>query len=147
MNKHEIQTIRQEAQRFMKDMNLSIVEDAVKLESSFTNVKGESIYLFISKRRSTKKFTLLIPVESTGLLAVNNTLSILQKVLQTYGLILTQEAVIMEESKLPLHQRIRNMTQALISIDGIIRLWRVTYATKSETIESFSDTANISTSQ
>lgn len=91
--------------------------------------------MFVGKPKHSNKFLLLIPVESTGILAVDSTLAILQRVAATYGVMLTQEAVLREESQNPLHERISNMTQLLIGIDGIIRLWKVTAsnATKSET--------------
>jgi hypothetical protein len=126
MNKHEIQTVKQEAQRFNKDIKISTIEGAVKLELPFTNSKGTALYMFVGKYKNSNKFILLIPVESTGIIAVDSTLAILQKVAATYGVIITPEAVLREESDLSLHKRIRNMTQLLIGVDSIIRLWKVT---------------------
>ncbi len=127
MNKHELRTIDQEAQRFMKDIKITEVESSAKLELPFTNSSGDNLYIFITKRSKARKFTLLIPVESTGLFATNPTLLLLQPMLKTYNLLLTQEAVIMEESNLPLHQRIRNLTQAVVGIDGVRRLWKAEF--------------------
>lgn len=89
----------------------------------FQNQEEKQLYFFITV--SKKRFSLLLPVESAGLIAVKSTLAILQPMLKTYGLILTSEAVIMEVNhKLPLHKRIHNMSQAIINMDGVRRLWK-----------------------
>lgn len=135
MNKKEIRTVNQEAQRFMKDTKLVLVEevDSVKLELSFSDPKSQALYLFVAKRKGEKTFSLMLPVESVGMIAVDETLVRLQPLLKTYGLILTQEAVIIEENtKLPLHKRIRNMSQALVAVDGIRRLWKVEFDRRTE---------------
>jgi hypothetical protein len=148
MNKHEIQTIRQEAQRFMKDISLVIEDSAIRLVLPFLNSQSEEMYFFVVKRKESKKFSLLIPVQSVGILAIESTLALLQPVLKTYGLLLSQDAVIMEESKLSLHKRIGNVAQALIAIDGVRRLWKVEHdrrtenAIESESIEPISDPTN-----
>jgi hypothetical protein len=132
MNRHEIKTIRQEALRFLKDIKIIPVEESIKLELPFTSSTGAAMYMFVGKPKNSKKFILLLPAESAGLRAVDSTSSILQKIAATYNVILTQEVVLREETQLPLHQRIRNMTQLLIGIDGIVRLWKVNQnATKS----------------
>lgn len=131
MNKHEEKTVKQESQRFSKDIVITQAgAHSLKLELPFMSVDLKPLYFFVSKRKDSKKFSLLIPVESTGLVAVNDTLARLQPMLETYGLLLSQEAVIMEESHISLHKRISNMTQALIAIDGIRRLWKVEYETR-----------------
>lgn len=158
MNKKEIRTIDQEAQRFMKDTKLTPTEedDCVRLDLTFSDPKSQALYLFVSKRKKDKRFTLMIPVQSTGIIAATETLALLQPLLKTYGLILTQQAVITEESiNLPLHKRIRNMSQALVAIDGIRRLWNVAkeavqegnIATKSQDIKSISHAAISSSSR
>lgn len=129
MNKKEVHTIVQEAQRFMKDVSVSPTEedDCMKVELTFSDPKSHLLYLFVAKRKKDKRFTVMMPVGSTGLLATNQTLSLLQPLLKSYGLILTQDAVIVEENiNLALHKRIRNMSQALVAVDGICRLWNVT---------------------
>lgn len=149
MNKHEVKTVKQEAQRFSKDVTvIAADEGALKLELPFLNVELRPLYFFAAKRKGSKKFSLLIPVESTGLLAVNSTLVRLQPILKTYGLLISQEAVIMEESNLPLNKRISNFSQALIAIDGIRRLWKAEYeirrqdGTESEAVKSTSNSTN-----
>lgn len=128
MNKHEIQTIKQEAQRFTKGIKIIPAdESAIKLELPYTNEGGEALYFFVAKRKGAKKFSLLVPVVSVGLVDLPSTLAILQPFLKTYGLLLSQEATIMEESNLPLNVRFKNMAQTVIGIDGICRLWKVQY--------------------
>ena len=125
MTKKEIRTVKQEAERFMKGIIFFEAEpDGLRLNLPFKDKRDVNIYFYVAKRKGSKKFSLLMPVESTGLLAANSTLALLQPVLATYGLLLSQTAVIMEESFLSLHIRIRNMAQALIAIDGICRLWQ-----------------------
>lgn len=125
MTKKEIRTVKQEAERFMKGIIFFEAEpDGLRLNLPFKDKRDVNIYFYVAKRKGSKKFSLLMPVESTGLLAVNSTLALLQPVLTTYGLLLSQTAVIMEESSLSLHIRIQNMAQALIAIDGICRLWQ-----------------------
>lgn len=151
MNKHEIQTIRQESQRFMKDIKLTEVEGSVRLDLSFSDPQSNTLYLFVAKRKGNRSFSLLIPVQSTGILTVQSTLAMLQPLLKTYGLIISQDAVIMEENtKLSLNKRIRNMTQALIALDGIKRLWKVEFnrrqnASESQVVEPTSNSADPST--
>lgn len=125
MNNKEIRTIEQEAHRFSKDiLVITAGQVGVKLELPFMSAEQTPLYFFVEKRKGAKKFSLMMPVESTGLIAVSSTLVLLQPLFRTYGLLITQDAIIIEEEDhLSLHLRIKNMTQAIISIDGIRRLW------------------------
>lgn len=145
MNRRELQTVRQEAQRFIKDAKIILLDDGVvKIEFPFQNSKEQDIYIFVTKRKKTGKFSLLLPVESAGISNIPSTLALLQPLLKTYGLILSPESVIMEDSNIPLHGRIRNITQAIIGIDCIRRLWQIQYgssnASESEDNQSTSNT-------
>lgn len=156
VNNRELRTVKEATERSVRGTKLVPVveENAVRLELPFYNIEKESLYFFIARRPKQRRFTLLIPVESTGLLAVNDTLIRLQPMLKGYGLMLTQDAVIMEENvALPLHTRILNMSQALAAIDGVRRLWKVEYetrrrnATESETAKSVGHSADNSSSR
>lgn len=137
MNKHELQTVRQEAQRYSKDAKVELIKDleAAKISLPYELHGIGSLYFFIAKKKNSKKFMLMLPVESAGLMAVAETMSRLQPLLTTYGLIITAESVILEDSTKPLNQRIRLMTQALLGIDGIRRLWKSEYKRSSNGIE------------
>jgi len=136
MNKVETRTIRDAMERFMPDteLRLAVVKGngkdrpdfvAVKVLLPMQSVDKEQLYFFVAKRSTERRFSILIPVESVGIRAVSTALVILQDVLRTYNLILTQEAVIMEQDlALPFHKRMTKMAQAVVAIDGIRRLWK-----------------------
>jgi len=139
LNAREKRTIKQEAERFMKGIVIKDAAEpsAVILELPMLDAKKNPIRFFIGKRPKAKKFSLLVPIESVGLLAVNSTLAKIQPVLKTYGLILSQTAVILEENHtLPLHKRIGNITQAIIGIDGLVRLWNSEFRRNPDAFES-----------
>ena len=150
MNKHEIRTVKQEAQRFTKGINVTEIDACVlKVELPYTNQTGKNLYFYVTKRKGEKKFSIMTTVDSVGLSTLNSTLTRLQPLLKTYGLILTQDHIILEESVIPLNQRFKNMAQAVIGIDGIRRLWKVEYysyrsinAIISEDTKSISNAAN-----
>ena len=137
MTKKEIRTVKQEAERFMKGIIFFEAEpDGLRLNLPFKDQRDVNIYFYVAKRKGSKKFSLLMPVESTGLQAVNSTLALLQPILKTYGLLLSQTAVIMEESTLSLHVRIQNMAQGLIAVDGIRRVWTVEHNRRENAAQS-----------
>ena len=129
MNQEELKSVIAEVREFMKDAFVSGVEgEAAKVYLPYTNQQGDALYFFIGKRVGRNNFSLLIPVESIGLIAVNDTLVRLQAMLQTYGLQLTQEAIICDEHyNHPMQTRLRDMTHAILGIDGIRRLWKTEY--------------------
>lgn len=137
MNEREIKTVKQEAARFSKDIFVTVAgSTGVKLELPYYNAALSPLYFFVVKRKGAKKFSLLLPVESIGVLPVDGTLSILQELLKTYQVLVSQEADIMEENDYPLHTRIKIMTQALVAIDGIRRLWQVEHDRRTNATES-----------
>lgn len=146
MNRKEEQTVKQEALRYSKDVCITPAgENGVKVEIPYMNLEQRPIYFFVVKRKDSKRFSLLLPVASAGIHPVNSTLALLQPFLRSYGLLLSQEAVIMEESHHSLHFRIKTFAQALLGIDGIRRLWdeeskRIN--AESKTAESTGDSAN-----
>ena len=125
MNKRDIRVVREAAKRFMADLAVYEVQDiasALKIEIP----NSTPLYFFIIKRAKDGRFSLIIPVESAGLIAVDSTLTRLQPLLKSYNLILSSDRVIMEENiKIPLHERIGIMVRALIALDGVRRLWQV----------------------
>ena len=129
MTSKELRVIRQEAQRAIGSTKVETVPEQLNAARVFLPMKSASggpIYFFVVKRLKARKFSLILHVDSIGILAVDTTLVLLQEVLQGYGLLLSQDAVIMEENTaVPLSERMRTMAQALIGIDGIRRLWQV----------------------
>lgn len=127
MNKREFNVIKKEAERFMSGLvvePLTAEESAVKVTLPMTGIYDRPLYFFVVKRKAARRFSLILHVESIGINAVEGTLSILQQLLRTYNLILSQEAVIMEENvDRPLHKRMGTMVQVLLGIDAIRRLW------------------------
>lgn len=123
MNGQAIRAVRDACKRFMPSLKVvEVVEETSTLRVIVS--ENPNLYFFIGKRKADGRFSLLIPVESAGITADSMTLVRLQPLLKTYGLLLSQEAVIMEENiKLPLHERVGIMVWALISLDGIRRLW------------------------
>lgn len=140
MNPKEIKTIREAADRFMKHTTVWRVEgvsNSVRVELPFSGVDQKPLYFFIIKRKETRRFSLILHVESIGISSVKDTLAILQGILTTYGLLLSTDAVIMEENiKIPLHQRIANVAQAIIGIDGIRRMWKIEFNRRTQNAES-----------
>lgn len=128
MNPKEVKTIREAADRFMKHTTVWRVEgvpNSVRVELPFPGIDQKPLYFFVIKRKDTRRFSLILHTESIGIFSTQDTLARLQAILITYGLLLSEDAVIMEENiKIPLHQRIANVAQAIIGIDGIRRLWK-----------------------
>lgn len=129
MTSRELKTIKQECERVIGGVTIREVPEqlnAVMVTLPMSSSSGEYIYFFIVKRLKARKFSLILHVESIGISAIDSTLSTLQNILKSYGLLLSQDAVIMEEdTSISLSKRIRAMSQALIGIDGIRRLWKV----------------------
>lgn len=124
MNKQDERAVREACKRFMPPLTLVEVPEESSTLKIVLSV-NPNLYFFVGKRKADGRFSLLIPVESIGFHAQPETLSRLQALLRTYGLLLSQDAVIMEENiKLPLDQRIGVMVWALIGLDGIRRLWQ-----------------------
>jgi hypothetical protein len=152
VNKRELKTIREAAARFMPSLKVEeVTEFSNSVRMDIPSPKSSKMYsrtyFFIGRRKKDGRFKLLVPVESIGLLAVNNTLARLQPLLCEYGLMLTQDAVIMEENiSIPLEERIGNMTRAIIAIDGIRKLWQLeydrSYNVKSEETKPISNSPN-----
>ena len=142
MNKREMHVVQNEATRFMygsKMLGVADVSNSVRVEIPLLGFDGKPLYFYVVRRAKDGRFSLILPTESIGILPIDTTLSILQKILKTYGLLLSQEAVIMEENiAISLHKRMATMAQAIIAIDGIRRLWKTesdrrNNASKSET--------------
>lgn len=128
MNNKEVKTIREAALEFMKKATVTLVADVsntVRIELPVLGNDKKPLYMFVIKRKDSRRFSIIAHTESVGILPGNETLNILQAMLDSYGLLLSPEAVIMEENvKIPLHQRIGTMAQALIGVDGVRRLWK-----------------------
>lgn len=128
MNSKELKTIREAASYFMRGTLVQPIEgvsNSARIELPLLSIDKKPLYFFIIKRKDTRRFSLILHVESIGILPVADTLSRLQSILTTYSLLLSQDAIIMEENiKIPLHQRIANVAQAVIAVDGIRRLWK-----------------------
>ena len=156
MNKREMRVILQEAARAMPGSTVHEVEgvsNSVRVKTPFVGLDGEFLYFYVFKRAQNNRFSMMLPTESIGILPVITTMAILQKILRTYGLLLSQEAAIIEENvALPLHKRMAIISQALVGIDGIRRLWKVefdrrTNASESETSGQSSKPADSSSSR
>ena len=130
MNKREIKVIYDAARRFMAECaigNVPGVLNALRVEMPLLGLDGKPLYFYVAKREN-KRFGLILPTESIGILPVNTTLAMLQNVLRTYNLHLSQEGVIMEDNiAIPLHKRMAAISQAIIAIDGIRRLWKTEF--------------------
>jgi hypothetical protein len=125
VNSKEIRAVRDASKRFMPSL---VVDEVPDLPNSLriTVSVDPSIYFFVGRRGSDGRFYFLLPIQSAGLIPSTSTLERLQPLLKSYGLLLSQEAVIIEENiKIPLHERIGKMVWALIALDGVRRLWKV----------------------
>ena len=108
--------------------NVRGVLNAIMVELPLLGLDGKPLYFYVARRTGNKRFSLLLPTESIGILPINSTLLILQQILRGYGLLLSQEAVILEENiGIALHKRMSTMAQAAIAIDGIRRLWKTEF--------------------
>src|SRR6266404_8471239 len=99
MNRHELQTIKQEAQRFTKGIKITeAAADALRLELPYVNAESEGLYFFVVKQGGSKKFVLVLPAVSVKIITDGITLSLLQPLLKTYGIQLSQDAIMTERS-------------------------------------------------
>lgn len=97
---------------------------SLQVELPFNRGTANPLYYFIIKRSRNKHVSLILPSISMGILPTPSTLSILQKLLTSYGISLLEEGIIAEENyNKPLNVRLAAMAQALLGIDGVVRLW------------------------
>lgn len=140
MNPKEIKTVKEAAERFMKDISVEVVptvSNSVLVQLPLLGLDGLKLHFFIIKRKETRRFSLIFHTTSFNILPITETLEVLQDLLHTYGLLLSQDGIIMEENiKIPLHKRIAVLSQALIGIDSLRRLLQVGNIRRTQDAES-----------
>ena len=87
---------------------------------TFFAYRGEDNHLYLTDCRHTIDSLNHIPIVGGGV-GVNKKL--LQDLIRTYGLILTEGGAIVESSKLPLGKRVMSLVAGRIAVDGLLRLW------------------------
>lgn len=130
MNNKELKVIREAAKMFIPKCIVTLVDiipNSVKIELPILDATGTPMYMFIIKRQGSRRFSLIIPIDSIGIIPVDNTLALLQALLRTYNLQLANKVIMEENYKTSLHKRIGAMAQALIGIDGVKRMWEAVY--------------------
>lgn len=100
--------------------------DAVKLTSSFVDRNGVVFTLFAYKRPGETRLyltdggSILSDLQRSGM---EVKLNLLQSLLRSFNLIITQEGSVVEQTDRPQWQRIWSLFQAWAAVDGVVRTW------------------------
>jgi hypothetical protein len=102
------------------------LEAAVRVITPFMDRNGQP-FLFYAYRRPRKKKIFLtdcgaivLSLEKSG---TDIQMALLQKMLRSYGMTLTQDKSVVEMTDRPLGQRVSAVFQAWAAADGILRMW------------------------
>lgn len=97
-----------------------------KITLPFFDREGKPFYLWTFRKPQSKKIILSDSrriVNSLGFSSNNLNLEAIQLLVATYGLTLMEDKSVMDISDRPLTKRVASFLQALVAIDGTVRMW------------------------
>jgi hypothetical protein len=91
----------------------------------FQNYKGHSFYVWAFRNINSRKLQLSDGALLTTELGEAGTaqMEAIQLLVNSYGLSLMEDRSVMDISSRPLHKRITSFLQAMVAIDGVLRMW------------------------
>jgi hypothetical protein len=102
------------------------VEGAIKLQSSVFDRNGDPFVFYAYRRAAAKKLyltdggTILKTLQKAGM---EVQMKLLQSLMRSYGLIITQDGCVVDESDRVLWKRVLALFQAWSAADGVLRTW------------------------
>lgn len=129
MNSNEIKQVTQSIERsFQKAVKVTKEDPAgeiYKIALPFLDRNGSPFYLWSFRYPRSKKIQLsdgrLLTREIGGAGALN--LQAIQNLVESFGLSLMEDRSVMEISNRPLTQRVTSFLQAMVAVDGVLRMW------------------------
>lgn len=129
MTTNEIKQVVQSIERSFKNSVKVTAEDTLgqiyRLDLPFRDRNGDPFKLWAFRLPRSKKIQLSDGREMTKNLSNAGPLNLqaVQVLVGTYGVSLMEDLSIMETSKRPLTQRVTSFLQAMVAIDGVLRMW------------------------
>jgi hypothetical protein len=143
MKTNDIKQIRDAFSRLSKSAEILEFpkEQTIKIKTDFKTIDNDSISFYAYMHGKSKKifFTDAGQVYKR-LLSSGQKIqeSLMQNLVESYGLVLLPDNTLVEQQDEPLHIRISNIIQVQVGIDAMLRTWK-SYAnkikTKKETLE------------
>lgn len=102
------------------------MDKAMKVITSVTDRNGNPFSFFAFCARNTRDIYLtdagsfIRDLEKSGM---SLKMTLVQKLINSYGLTLTQEAAIVDTGNRPLPERVMNLFQSWAAVDGVMRMW------------------------
>lgn len=120
LNTQEVKNVREALPNLLGKPKVTQFKEqgSIRLDLGFVMADGSALSIYAIKRTTKRKISLFSPLKISN--ADSNTTAI-QALLKTYGLIVTQELIVAEETDRPLGQRIAALCQGLIAIDALGR--------------------------
>lgn len=114
-------------QSALKVEHVEEIEDyAVRVTTKFLDRNGLAFRFYAYRRPKAKLLVLTDAGEIAETLkrsGMELQMGLLQSLLRSYGLTLTQEGAVVEMTRRPLGERIAAMFQAWAAADGVMRMW------------------------
>lgn len=131
MTSNEIKQVVQSIERsFQKAVKVTREDEegkVYKITLPFIDRKGNPFYIWSFRYPRSRKIQLSDGRHSTQEIGTEGTLQMaaIKSLVNSYGLSLMEDLSIMEISNRPLTQRVTSFLQALVAVDGSLRMWEL----------------------
>ena len=131
MTSNEIKQVVQSIERsFQKAVRVTREDEegkVYKITLPFIDRKGNPFYIWSFRYPRSRKIQLSDGRHSTQEIGTEGTLQLaaIKSLVNSYGLSLMEDLSIMEISNRPLTQRVTSFLQALVAVDGSLRMWEL----------------------
>ena len=131
MTSNEIKQVVQSIERsFQKSVRVTREDEegkVYKITLPFIDRKGNPFYIWSFRYPRSRKIQLSDGRHSTQEIGTEGTLQLaaIKSLVNSYGLSLMEDLSIMEISNRPLTQRVTSFLQALVAVDGSLRMWEL----------------------
>lgn len=139
LRSNDVKQVRDAFARLSKGIKITEFSESntIKIETDFTLENGSPIAFYAYLVPPSKK----IYFTDAGRVYKNLSLtgqklqdSVIQTLIESYGLVLLDDNSIIDQQDAPLHERMTNLIQVQIGIDTMVRTWNA-YASKIEVEE------------
>jgi hypothetical protein len=125
--KQVVQSIERSFQKAVKVTREDEEGKVYKITLPFIDRKGNPFYIWSFRYPRSRKIQLSDGRHSTQEIGTEGTLQMaaIKSLVNSYGLSLMEDLSIMEISNRPLTQRVTSFLQALVAVDGSLRMWEL----------------------
>jgi hypothetical protein len=125
--KQVVQSIERSFQKAVKVTREDEEGKVYKITLPFIDRKGNPFYIWSFRYPRSRKIQLSDGRHSTQEIGTEGTLQVaaIKSLVNSYGLSLMEDLSIMEISNRPLTQRVTSFLQALVAVDGSLRMWEL----------------------